>query len=139
MMNNVLTKRQLLNLMRFWQRRLYLNDWEIVLKLVDDMPENTQGNANWSLSNEQAIIKIITLAGFKKLQTPFPYQPEVILVHELLHLHFAPLQVPAMDDEDKADPRSIAQERAIDHIAKALVYTRQAAKNNRKRGYARGL
>ena len=138
-MNDVLTKRQLVNLMRFWQRRLYLNNWEIVLKLLADMPEDTEGNTSWSLANEQAVIRIISLTGFRRLQTPFPYQPEVILVHELLHLHFAPLQVPAMDDEDKADPRSIAQERAIDHIAKALVYTRQAAKNNRKRGYARGL
>lgn len=109
---------ELRKLCQEWQSRLRLNDWEIKLFISrerDMIRPGLQGENTWEIKNKSAIIKILD---------PIDYPPDVLweqdmektLVHELLHLHFAPF-----DKYEEDSMEGIAIEQAIDAIAKALV------------------
>lgn len=113
----ILTQEQLEERLAYWQRVLRLQDWRVKARLVrerDFRNPGNQGECEWSLSTKVAIIRILD---------PVDYSPdcawlqdmERTLVHELLHLHFAPFRAESDTAED------ISQEQAIDCIATGLV------------------
>ncbi|MEH2384915.1 MAG: hypothetical protein V7K14_03790 [Nostoc sp.] len=98
-----------------WQQRLGLLDWDVSVKIVssEEIEEDAEGRVTWVINKKTADIKLIKPEGhpFDALR---PYDMEETLVHELLHLHFAPFNI-------DTGLKAISQEQAINAIAKALV------------------
>ncbi|WP_028983321.1 hypothetical protein [Sporolactobacillus terrae] len=109
----ILTADQLKEKLDYWQKRLRLQDWLIDLKITRkrDMEFDSQGECNYNLLKKMAVIRIVDSVDYDACAA-FPQDMEWCLVHELLHLHFAPLHV-ERDDE--------AEEQAVDLISNALV------------------
>lgn len=100
-----------------WQRILRLQDWSITVKQVEraELPD-ASGHADFLPNNKRAIIKIIKEEKYDEEACMEPYDGELILVHELLHVQYC--------EVDKEN--SPAYEAAIDLTASALVALRRA-------------
>jgi hypothetical protein len=108
---------ELNELLAMWQYLLRLQDWDIKAKFARvstfDVGQS-EGEVNWVLSKRQAIVKILDPVDYPE-DAGWPQDAEQTLVHELLHLHFAPF------DAESGSPELTAQEQAIEAISKALV------------------
>lgn len=75
--------------------------------------KNVDGENSWTRGNMSSIVKVLKTG---EVNNPcFKYDMELILVHELLHLHFAVVQ------PDDGTEEEIQVEQSIELIAKALV------------------
>jgi hypothetical protein len=94
-------------------------DWDVYIKFCrgrDMSIPDVAGSCNWTLTKREASLRILD---------PIDYPDDVVVdqdvertvVHELLHLHFAPF----MEDYKPDDLEHIAKEQAIETIAKTLV------------------
>ncbi len=110
-----LTQKQLDRWLAKWQATLRLKDWDVKAELVDRLLiEGNDGACNHELKLRQAVIYVASKKGRPDFVKPF--DPENTLVHELIHLIFAPFQFRL-----EGSPECIAQEQAIDVLATALV------------------
>lgn len=92
MQETIYTEEQLQERLRYWQEKLRLQDWiiEVKIRRGRDMIQDSVACVNWTLSKKMATISILDQVD---------YDPSLIwirdmendLVHELLHLHFAPI------------------------------------------------
>ena len=105
----------------FWQHALYLQDWTISLRIVRqwDMGDTVSvAQCEWYIERKDAIIKVLHPDDLPGVSSRFLNGEEcdydVSLVHELLHLHFAPFH--RKEDE-------IAHEQAINAISRGIVKT----------------
>jgi len=116
----ILTKEQLQEKLIEWQKALRLQDWIIEAKIVRgrDMNVECVAQVNWVLSKKMATISILD---------PIDYPPDCMaerdmendLVHELLHLHLAPIN----DHFSKDDSiYTMFEEQAIESIASGLIH-----------------
>jgi len=113
----IFSEDELIDLAREWQERLRLEHWEVALRIArsrDFDQKDSQGECCWTKSTALAIIKILDPVDYP--ESPFKFDMEEVLVHELLHLHFC-----EFDLTEKNSHEEIMLERTIDHIAKALV------------------
>ena len=118
------TREELDALLAEWQRRLRLRDWDVRIKCVrgyDISLPGTDGTCTWQLETKRAIVEILDPMDYPPSRFGYDQDVERTLVHELLHLHFAPF---AATDDRLADA---AQEQAIDLIAAALVSAKREA------------
>lgn len=112
-----------------WQEVLRLRDWEVVAELVDGTLSNGRlGSVAYNTNHRTALITIAsevddTLTNTRVL---VPDQ-EVSLVHELLHLHMAPLD--GYLDKDTTGTAEIFLEQAINAQAELLVQLRRTVKS----------
>lgn len=99
-----------------WQKRLRLQDWVVKCKISrnKDVATNSQGHCNWVIQKKMATILILDPLDYPE-DTMHPQDMEQTLVHELLHLHFAPF------DDESDTPKEVAIEQAIDCIAYGMV------------------
>lgn len=107
-----------------WQRRLRLQDWDVKIQVrrrYDMSLANAHGTCTWELCKKLAAIEIMDPNDYDPGSWAWVNDVEKTVVHELLHLHFAPFASP--DD----GPADIAQEQAIDLIARALVDAKRGA------------
>lgn len=80
-------------LLKYWQKKLDLMDWHIVLE--DESPlcnftlKDVQGETEWDTTHKCAVIRIIREEEYGKRILPFV--KEKVLLHELLHIKFAVL------------------------------------------------
>jgi hypothetical protein len=74
------------------------------------------GSCNWTLSKREAAVRILDPIDYPD-DVVFDQDVEKTVVHELLHLHFAPF----MGDYKPDDLEHIAKEQAIEAVAKSLV------------------
>lgn len=112
----ILTQEQLEERLIWWQKVLRLQDWCVKVRLARerDFCHPAQGESEWVLQTKVAIIRVLDSADY----SPYcilPQDMEKTLVHELLHLHFAPFNT------EKGTAEDVAQEQAIDCIATGLV------------------
>lgn len=73
-----------------WQKRLFLEDWIIRVKLVgrDELElENVSGEVDFVAVNRSAIIRILDEQPDDDFISKMPH--ELVLVHELLHLKYS--------------------------------------------------
>jgi hypothetical protein len=101
-----------------WKKRLRLQDWITVPKIVRERDMavcNRNGECEWQLKTKIASIRILDPLDYPE-DLIMSQDMETVLVHELLHLHFAPLYADTQDTSIDD-----AQEQAIDCIAMALV------------------
>ena len=117
------TEDELVDLCREWQETLRLQHWDVALRVsraTEFTGKERSGECSWVLPNAHATIKILDHIDYP--ETPFKQDMEQILVHELLHLHICPF------DLTKAESlEDTMMERAVDHIAKALVLLKRRA------------
>lgn len=116
------TEEDFTNQMQVWQKRLRLSDWEVQLRVcrLNEMPSpDCVGAIIMYGERKVAVLKMLAPNDIPLLDDSFidkePYNYDMTIVHELLHLHFFPFQV---DDET---PAGMAQEQAINCISRALV------------------
>lgn len=85
----VLSKSELIEVLRYWKDKLFLNDWVIKIMFVE--PNDIEGFAginNISLENKSCLIKVAkkTEEEFAERITKMPMEQTVI--HELLHCKY---------------------------------------------------
>lgn len=105
-----------------WQRQLYLRDWNVRVKVVRqaDMPSpDAIGYIFSVLERKDAQLFLLSPLDVHTLADRFYDHEEsnytLTIVHELLHLHFAPVTQRANEIEQ------IAEEQAINAISRCLV------------------
>jgi len=107
-----------------WQADLRLNDWEVILKLVmpHEMGPERSGECSWVICKKRAKISILDSQYWGGSSGSWVGEDqELTLVHELLHLHYAPF------DNFKCDtPEDTALEQSIHCISQALVALKRA-------------
>lgn len=122
----ILNQAQLEACCAWWQRVLRLQDWTIVIKRVRfSACDRTlgagglAGQVSWNLEKKGAVIKIVDPEDYDATCNPDferPQDMEYTVVHELLHLHFAPL---SHVTDGKLECRF--EEQAVHAIALGLV------------------
>jgi hypothetical protein len=106
----------------YWQKLLYLQDWVLDVRVsrqweMED--QTTLAQCSWFLHRKDAIIRVLHPSDLPGLSGKFLHGEEndydISLVHELLHLHFAPLS------NQKENYHAIAEEQAINAISRGIV------------------
>ena len=104
-------------LLKEWQKRLDLTDWDIILKedcrVCDFTLQDCAGECEYDLTHKIAVIRLIKESEYGERITS--YDKEKTLVHELLHCKFALIDNSGNDIVD----RYIHQ--LINDLAKAFV------------------
>jgi hypothetical protein len=129
------SQRQLDAWLREWRKALRLQDWNVKIecKREKDMEfAACHGLCNYSTSLKNATITIRDSLDFKD-GGGWPEDVEATVVHELLHLHFAPIHI-------SKGLGNTLQEQAIEVLAQCLVALKRKgaamAKGRGKKGAA---
>jgi len=123
----VINQRKLGEIRREWQKRLRLQDWKIKISFADEgfmkevsgLEDGAYGAVEHFVEDKEAKIYILRAEDWGEVEGDFGQAVENTVVHELLHLHFAPFQT---GDESSM----ILQEQAIRPIADALLELKRA-------------
>lgn len=116
----ILTEEQLQERLAYWQKVLRLSDWIVDVNITRERDMTRTGIAaevEWTLQKKMASIRILDAVDYPTglMDTQ---DMEQSLVHELLHLHLAPISDHFSNDNDIYN---LFEEQAIDSIADALV------------------
>lgn len=95
-----------------WQSILRLQDWDIEISIVRQRGMGSRTSMGECEYNEQRKIAFIRILDPIDYEDLLPLDMEWTLVHELLHLHFAPI----WDDDKESE-----METTINLLAAALV------------------
>lgn len=109
-----------------WQNRLHLHDWDIKTKIMRERDfKNTEAQAenSWVLQTKQSLIRIVDPIDYIT-DTEWPQDMEYSLVHELLHLHFAPF-----DNFTSGSLEDKMMEQAIDVLARSFIELKRGELN----------
>ena len=123
-----MTSKKLQKIMRKWKKILRLNMWDISISFErqsnfsSDSLDTAVGEINYLIESGSAIIKILDPVDWP--DSPFDNDIEKVVVHELLHLHFAVF-------EPKGKVKRANWELIIETLAKTMVDLRR-----KKRGGA---
>lgn len=115
----LLTQEELENKLEYWKEKLRLQDWdiEVSIRRKNDMQFDALAIVSWTLSKKMATIRVLD---------QIDYDPSCMgvrdmendLIHELLHLHFAPINDHFSNDNDVY---STFEEQAIESITSGLI------------------
>ncbi len=102
-----------------WQKRLNLEDWNIaiVVSRASELKPKTLGNIHWDLEKKTAVIRVLDPADYKLPYKEMLQDMEFTVVHELIHLGFAPV----LTDFPRSDANRREEEHAVNHMAAALL------------------
>lgn len=109
----VFTEEQLQQKCAEWQKRLRLQDWIVKIRLcrAHELPIGSLAHVHYTVEKKMASIRITDPVDYPP-DSMVPYDMENSLVHELLHLHLAPIT---------GDKASIEEEQAIECITSGLL------------------
>lgn len=109
----IFTEDQLQQKCSEWQKRLRLQDWIVKARMcrAHELPVSSMAHVHYVVEKKMASIRIVDPVDYPP-DSMVPYDMENSLVHELLHLHFAPLT---------GDESSVVEEQAIECITSALL------------------
>lgn len=119
---------QLVALCAEWQQRLGLAHWKVAVRYarMADMNEHRDGEIEFVRPRLEALIQILYPLDFPP--GPHVQDVEATLVHELLHLLWAPVQPQYEESEEY-----IAFEQAINLTARSLVTLRRQIPQSEER------
>ncbi|SPF51886.1 conserved exported hypothetical protein [Candidatus Sulfopaludibacter sp. SbA4] len=102
-----------------WQKRLNLQDWNIavVMSRASELKPKTLGNIHWDLEKKTATIRVLDPADYKLPFKEMLQDMEFTVVHELIHLNFAPV----VSEFPRSDANRREEEHSVNHIADALL------------------
>ena len=131
------TQEQAQQACREWQERLKLQHWFVKVRICrhDDMGmDETCGTCRWVLSRAEALLKLLDPIDYPT-DGIVEQDHEITVVHELLHIHFAPFT-----SELKVDSiENIFMERATEQIARTLVALKREAMPDEPTPLAQGM
>jgi len=112
-MKQKVTQKLLRAPLKYWQKRLGLQDWEVKIKLVDEINYN---GPDYAATCEVFLqMKTATIMMRKEDETP-----EQTLVHELLHIHLRPIE-DVLERNSETYLQEFHLEQFIETMAKALA------------------
>lgn len=116
----ILTQGRTEDLLREWQERLRLTDWNIALHDNETFwgMEECRGKVDYSEPSKEAIIHLLDEDQF--VSKEFVYDKERSIIHELLHIKFCLL------DESGNDTHDRLLHQMIEELAKAFVDAKRA-------------
>ena len=120
-----MTQEQLQQLCLEWQKRLRLQDWDVEVKFVRHYELDGKGQfglVSYSRKKTHAVISL-ALENDVDPSEPIEYDPEVTLVHELLHIHFSKVANPP-----DGSPEGVALEQVIHALSRALLSLKRQGK-----------
>jgi hypothetical protein len=99
--------------MKFWQKRLGLEDWSIALRLVrqDQLDRNAWGTAEWDPDRKTGLISVLDPRDYNLRRSDLKLDMECTIVHELVHIQVSPL-----DARDE-----VVREEVVNKIMAALM------------------
>lgn len=102
-----------------WQKRLNLQDWNIsvVMSRSAELKPKTLGNIHWDLEKKTATIHVLDPADYRLPFKEMLQDMEFTVVHELIHLNFAPV----VSEFARSDANRREEEHAVNHMADALL------------------
>lgn len=106
-----------------WQQALRLMDWDVKVKVLrrHELSRTAALACNsWDINRKASVIEVaspLDLPSYAKAFEGEENDYDVTLVHELLHLHFAPF----WDCEEEDSSKMIGMEQAINLISYTLV------------------
>lgn len=110
-----------------WQKKLYLQDWTVQVKLcrLNEMPDrDCVGAITCYSERKDAILQLLAPIDIPLLAHDYLHEEvmnfDLTIVHELLHLHVNPFQRPA----DTAE--GVAQEQMINALSRAFIAAHSA-------------
>ncbi|WP_153017279.1 hypothetical protein [Alkalihalobacillus trypoxylicola] len=114
----ILNDEQLQEKLTFWQKKLRLQDWIIEVRVAraSEIERNRAAEVSWVLPKKMASICILDQEDYPR-GLMGERDMENDLVHELLHLHFAPIHDFNSDNEHY----EIYEEQAIESITYGLI------------------
>ena len=121
----ILAQGRIEDLLREWQERLRLLDWDIRVEEnveVYGMDDN-QGFVEFAEPNKEAVISLLDPSQFVK-DSYFTYDVERTLVHELLHLKLC------LIDKSESETQNRLVHQIIEDLAKALIDAKRAKTSN---------
>lgn len=134
--NVYFTGEEIETLMHFWVTRLGLQAWQFTLAITrqpDMNREGAQGAVAMTHSRRFAGIQLLDPRDHRP-ETDLPYDMEQVLVHELLHILFLPLdRAQGMRIESDTILHDVCIEHPVDRIAAALVALRRATETKKSR------
>jgi hypothetical protein len=79
--------------MRFWQRRLHMEEWNLSLRLVrqNEIDQNSWGTAEWDPELRTGIISVLDPRDYNLKGGELRLDMECTIVHELVHIQISPL------------------------------------------------
>jgi len=110
----VVTPEQVDRWTKLWQKRLDLNDWQIVTLIVrhTELKPETLGNLHWDNEHHSATIRVLDPCDYELPLSDVPQDIEYTILHELIHLQ---LSVLPRDTNARA-----VEERVVNKISDAL-------------------
>lgn len=112
------TQEQLEEWSSWWARRLLLLHWDVtydITRLRETADGDAMGECRYAATKHVACISLLDPIDYDP-KDHWRYDPEAVLVHELIHLHFA-----EFFEEDRESPKHKAMEKAIDALARSFV------------------
>ena len=102
-----------------WQKRLNLEQWNIsvVTSRTAELKPKTLGNIHWDFEKKTATLRVLDPADYRLPFKDMLQDMEFTVVHELIHLNFAPV----VSDFQRSDANRREEEHAVNHMADALL------------------
>ena len=99
--------------MKFWQKRLGLEDWNLALRVVrqSEIDRNSWGAAEWNATAKTGLISVLDPRDYNLKGGDLKLDMECTIVHELVHIQVSPL---AARDEGQ-------REEVVNKIMNALM------------------
>ena len=103
----------------FWQSRLKLQEWNIsvVMARASELKPKTLGNIHWDSDKKTATISVLDPADYRIPAAEMYDDMEFTVVHELIHLEFAPV----LSDVTRNSASRREEEHAVNQMADALL------------------
>lgn len=114
-------------LLKVWEEILNLQSWDVktgIYRERDFCGPERQGENEYNLATGTSLIRILDPADYP--ESKFKQDMEITLVHELLHLLFAPFE----PDEGNNELEHKFMERAICQLSEVLVRLKREAQRN---------
>jgi hypothetical protein len=115
---------QLQEALIFWQKVLRLQDWDVYARIArgrELFTENSAAAVRWTLAKKVATLQLLDPIDYED-NLAVEQDHEVSLVHELLHLHYAPF-----DNTEDDSLELYTLEQSIEAISRALVDLKRKA------------
>jgi hypothetical protein len=79
--------------MKFWQKRLGLDEWSIALRVVRqaEIDRNAWGTAEWDPARKTGVINVLHPRDYNLRGGELRLDMECTIVHELVHIQVSPL------------------------------------------------
>lgn len=111
-MSKSLRRPSLPRLVKKWQRILRLQDWQVTARYDSRANLDIEGWAEWNEATKEATLGIADPARYR-------VDVEAIVVHELLHLHFAAFNLTST--ANSRSDRTVRGEQAVESITRGLI------------------